>query len=222
MTDLGPTIIAKSDQLNADDLIAGGITVKITKVSGRGGDQPISVHYEGDQGKPWKPCKGMRRVLVQIWGKDGSTYAGRKLTLFREPTVKWAGAPVGGIQISHMSDLKSKITLALTVSKGMKRPFVVQPLVDTAPATQATSSTPNQDITALVTAINTANTEAELAVVGTKIGAAGLNTAQTAEIKAGYSARLKYLKSAPPPDDGNEMTQEDYEARHGQNITDAG
>ena len=53
MGDMAPTIIPKSDQTNADDLISGPITIKITGVDIRGGqEQPISIHYEGDNGKP--------------------------------------------------------------------------------------------------------------------------------------------------------------------------
>ena len=63
MTDLSKTIDPKSDQLNSDDLIAGPITIRITKVSANlsSPEQPISIFFEGDNGKPYKPCKSMRR-----------------------------------------------------------------------------------------------------------------------------------------------------------------
>lgn len=128
MTDLSQTIIAKSDQLNADDLIGRSITIEITNVIGKAGDQPIAIHFKGDGGKPWLPCKGMRRVLVFIWGSDGKAYVGRWLTLFREPTVKFGGIEVGGIRISHMSHIKERVSLALTASKGSKKAYVVEPL----------------------------------------------------------------------------------------------
>ena len=61
------SIAPKSNQLNADDLIGGrSITIKITKVSGVAGEQPICINYEGDNGKPYYPCKSMRRVLVHV------------------------------------------------------------------------------------------------------------------------------------------------------------
>lgn len=216
MTDLTPTIIAKSDQMNSDDLMAGGVTIKVTKVTGVSGDQPISIHYEGDSGKPWKPCKSMRRVLVQVWGKDGSVYVGRSLTLFRDKDVTWAGAKVGGIRISHMSDLESKITLALTATRGQKKPFTVEPLIYTSPGAD------NKIVLDLTNEITATNTEDELKAVGAKIASAGLNPDQTARIKQSYSAQLKGFKAAnPTPDDPDAMTQEDYEAQH-DNITDAG
>lgn len=129
--DMTSTIVPKSDQLNSDDLISGPITVKITKVSANPGaaEQPISVFFEGDQGKPFKPCKTCRRVMVFIWGSDGSQYVGRSMTLFRDPTVKWGGMEVGGIRISHMSHMDKPITMALTATKQSRKPYTVHPLV---------------------------------------------------------------------------------------------
>lgn len=129
MTNLSSTIIAKSDQLNSDDLIGRSQTIKIVRVSLLAGEQPISIDYEGGEGKPWKPCKSMRRVLVQIWGSDGNAYIGRSLTLYRDEKVTFGGAAVGGIRISHMSDIAEQITMSLTAAKAVKRPFIVRPLV---------------------------------------------------------------------------------------------
>lgn len=129
MVDMTKTIIAKSDQLNADDLIGKSITVKITKVSGTSdAQQPISINYEGDQNKPYKPCKSMRRVLVNVWGTDGLSYVGKSMTLYRDDKVVFGGIAVGGIRISHMSDIDKPMTMALTASKANKKPFTVQPL----------------------------------------------------------------------------------------------
>ena len=143
--DLGATIAPKSDQLNADDLIVGPRTVVVTAVKARAstgqGDQPVAVHFEGDNGKPYLPCKSMRRVLVHVWGRDGGAYVGRSLTLFRDESVVFGGAAVGGIRISHMSDLTRPVTLSLTASKASRKPYVVQPLVvATAPVKKAATA----------------------------------------------------------------------------------
>ncbi len=123
-------IIPRSDQLNADDLLAGPITITVTSVSIRGGqEQPVSIHFEGDNGKPYKPCKSMSRVLVWAWGADASLYAGRSMTLYCDPTVKWGGMAVGGIRISELSHIAEPITMALTATKGSRKPFTVRPLV---------------------------------------------------------------------------------------------
>lgn len=130
MIDLSQTTVAKSDQLNSDDLIGGDITVKITKVSlAASPDQHVALNYEGDNGKPYLPCKSMRRVLINIWGSDGTKYVGRSLTLYRDAKVKFGGLEVGGIRISHMSHITSAVTMALTATRSNKKPFTVKPLV---------------------------------------------------------------------------------------------
>lgn len=142
MVDMSNTIIAKSDQLNSDDLIGRSITIKITNVTAVPGDQPIGIFYEGDDGKPWKPCKSMRRVLVHVWGVDGKEYIGRSLTLYRDPEVKFGGIAVGGIRISHMSHLAAPMQIALTERRGSKKPYVVKPLVEK----KAAERTPEVDV----------------------------------------------------------------------------
>ena len=131
--DMKQVIVAKSDQLNADDLLSGPITIKITAVNVKGGqEQPVSISYEGDNGKPYKPCKSMCRVLVTAWGADSAVYVGRSMTLYCDPKVKWGGMEVGGIRISHMTNIADTMTMALTVTRANKKPFIVQPLVNNA------------------------------------------------------------------------------------------
>jgi len=128
MIDLSKTIEAKSDQLNADDLVGGPKILKITDIKAGSADQPIIINYEGDNGKPWKPSKGMRRVLVAAWGADGSAYIGRSVEVYRDASVKWAGQEVGGIRVSKMSDIKSTVVLSLTMTRGKKTPVTIKPL----------------------------------------------------------------------------------------------
>lgn len=130
MNDMAQTIIPKSDQLNADDLLAGPRTITIREVNiNPGTEQPVAVFFVGDDGKPFLPCKSMRRVMVAIWGPDANVYTGRSMTLFRDPSVTWGGMEVGGIRISHMSHLDQKTAVVLTASKKTRKPFVVLPLV---------------------------------------------------------------------------------------------
>ncbi len=130
MNDMSSVIVPKSDQLNADDLISGPLTITISAVEIRPGtEQPVTIRYEGDGGRPWKPCKSMCRVMVAVWGRDAKAYVGRGITLVRDPSVKWGGVEVGGIRVSHMSDLKGDMTMALTATKGSRKPYTVRPLV---------------------------------------------------------------------------------------------
>lgn len=140
MSDMREVIVPKSDQLNSDDLIAGPMTIKVTGVSIRGGqEQPVAISFEGDNGKPYKACKSMCRVLVTAWGADSKRYVGRSMTLYRDPSVKWGGMEVGGIRISHMSDIESPLTMALTATKGSRKPYVVKPLVAPVPVAVITA-----------------------------------------------------------------------------------
>jgi hypothetical protein len=122
------TIVPKSDQLNADDLIAGPRTIKITKALLTGEEQPVALRFEGDDNKPYKPGKSMRRVLVHIWGPDAGLYAGRSMTIYRDDKVVFGGVAVGGVRISHMSHMDREITIALTATRANRRPFTVKPL----------------------------------------------------------------------------------------------
>ena len=128
MTTMTDTIIAKSDQLNSDDLMGRSITIKITDVKVMMAEQPCIISYEGDGGKPYKPGKSMRRVIVQVWGTDPAAYIGRSLTLYRDANVMFGGVQVGGTRISHMSHIDRPVTMALTATRGNKKPFTVQPL----------------------------------------------------------------------------------------------
>ena len=142
MTNMLSTIIPKTDQQNADMLIGGPRTIKISKISIATGDQPVALHFEGDDDKPYKPCKSMRRVLVTVWGEDGNAYVGRSLTLYCDIKVTFGGAAVGGIRISHMSHIDKPVTILLTASKANKKPFTVQPLKVTAAPTTAPDPSP--------------------------------------------------------------------------------
>jgi hypothetical protein len=128
--DLSKTINPKSDQLNADDLVSGPRTIKIRDIkAGTDEQQPVNIYFEGDNNKPYIPCKSMRRLLVQIWGADGSKYIGRSITLFLDPSVSFGGVKVGGIRISHVSHITEPTEVLITVAKSKRRPYTVHPIV---------------------------------------------------------------------------------------------
>jgi hypothetical protein len=128
MNDLSFTIKPKSDQLNADDLIAGAITVTVQAVNvSDSPDQPVSV-IVGNGYQPYKPCKSMRRLMISVWGKHDSDWIGQSMTLYNDSTVTWAGQAVGGIRISHMTGLTKPYSVALTATRGKRKPFTVEPL----------------------------------------------------------------------------------------------
>ena len=136
MNDFAHTLAPKSDQLNADDLIAGPRTIKITKVKAlpKNEQQPLWIYFEGDDGKPWKPCKTMGRVLAEVWKTtDGDKLVGRQVTIYRDPTVKMKGEVTGGIRISHMSHIEGDVTVPVTLSRGQRGPYLVHALAQKPP-----------------------------------------------------------------------------------------
>jgi hypothetical protein len=188
--DMSRFIAAKSDQLNADDLLGGPRTITITSVRGTdAADQPVAVSYEGDAGKPFKPCKSMRRVMVAVWGKDAAKYAGKSMTLYCDPDVQFGGMKVGGIRISHMSDLAEKRQLALTATRGKKGLHTVQPLKD-APQQQSDYSAELEQLKALARPGNIAALQSKWQDIG----------APARKALGGYLDGLKAAcADAPPP-----------------------
>ena len=139
--DLSKTIAPKSEQLNADDLIAGPRTITVTSVKLVAEDQPVAIHFAGDEGKPYKPCKSMRRVLVRAWGADGAQYVGKSMTLYLDESVAFGGKTVGGIRISHLSHIGKSITMALTATRATKKAYTVQAM---AAPVATTAETPDE------------------------------------------------------------------------------
>lgn len=127
VSDLSNTIKPKSDQLNADDLLTGPMTVTITDVTSGPADQPVHIHIEGQQ--PFKPCKTVRRVLITAWGQNGRDWVGKSMTLYCDKTVKFGGVALGGIRVSHLSHINSVMNMMLTSTRGKKAQCVINRLV---------------------------------------------------------------------------------------------
>lgn len=129
ISNLRDTATPKSDQLNADDLINTTKIIRITAVKrGTSKEQPISIEYDNMQGRPFKPCKSMRRVLIAAYGEDGREWVGKSIKLYTDNEVKFGGVKVGGIRISHLSDIDKTMSIMLSVSKGRREPVTVSKL----------------------------------------------------------------------------------------------
>ena len=138
---LQDAIKPKSDQMNYEDVATRTITAKVIKIKrGNKGpnEQPYWLYIDGHD-QPYKPCKSMLRVLIAAWGGSGRDWIGQSLTLFGLSTVKWGGKDAGGIRISHVSGIDKPLTVLLTVSRGNRAPYIVQPLVTPPAATQETT-----------------------------------------------------------------------------------
>ncbi len=132
--DMAASIAPRSDQLNAEDLITGPVTVTIADVKRGSTEQPVDiVTEEFGPGRPYKPSKTMRRIIVAAWGTNTSTYVGRRITIYRDPDIRFGPDRVGGIRISHLSHLNKRLEIALTVTRGKRATFAVEPLSNEAP-----------------------------------------------------------------------------------------
>jgi hypothetical protein len=139
--DLTPSIIPKSDQLNADEIMAP-VTYTIREVKAGSVEQPFDfMLVETD--RAYRPSKTMRRVIVAAWGAEAANYAGRRLTLYREPTIKYGGVEVGGIRISHMSHIDGPVEVMAQTTRGKREKFTVQPLESAAPAAGNSAESPS-------------------------------------------------------------------------------
>ena len=147
--DITESLAANSQQQNADEYLAGPKTVTVSEVKKGSAEQPVDVHLVEFPGKPFKPAKSVRRVLAAAWGTDASQWAGRRLTIYCDPEVRYAGKAVGGLRVSHVSHIDKPVTVALTVTRGKREPFTVKPLAAPAPYT------PSQDFLALMASAST-------------------------------------------------------------------
>lgn len=136
--DLTTSIEARSDQINADDLIGSPITYTVRDVVQGKAEQPFDfLLVETD--RAYRPSKTMRRVIVAAWGPEAANYAGRRLTLYREPSIKFGGVVTGGIRISHMSHIDKPVDVLAQVARGKREKFTVKPLPAERPTTRPTS-----------------------------------------------------------------------------------
>lgn len=123
---LRAAVQAKSDQINAVDLLGGPLTCQIVDVVRGNADQPVSIIVDAHK-QPWKPSKTSLRVLSACWGTDPRAWIGRWVVLYCDETVKWAGQQVGGIRTSHLSHIDGPRTIMVNETRGKKAAQHVQP-----------------------------------------------------------------------------------------------
>ena len=123
----------RSDQWNSDDFIGGPRTFTIARVVEGKAEQKYDVELVEGEGRVWRPPPTVVRLLIAAWGDEGKDWAGKRVTLYRDDTVRFGPEVVGGIRVSHMSHLPTgdkPFTTKLTVSRGKKGRFTVEPLPD--------------------------------------------------------------------------------------------
>lgn len=123
----------RSDQWNADDFVGG--KAKVFTISGvRSGkaEQKYDIELAEGQGRVWRPPLTVIRILIDAWGDESDEWIGRRVALYREPSVTFGREKTGGIRVSHMSHLPDgkPFTYRATVSRGRRQDVVIKPLPD--------------------------------------------------------------------------------------------
>lgn len=138
--DMSETIAADSTQINAVDL-AIPVTVTITGSSkGPDAKQPVNLEVAEFPGRVYRPCKSMRRLIMEAWGKDSNTYVGRRITLYNDKRVQFGNSATGGIRIKALSDIVKPFTSTQMESQRKYVTYAVEKLRD-APAAPAPITT---------------------------------------------------------------------------------
>lgn len=212
MSDLDLALAPKSDQLNADDLIGTMKTIKISGVEVRTtGQQKITLHYIGENGRPYKPSTGMGRIIRFIFGEDTNTWINEGLILYRDDEVKFGPDKVGGIRIKNMSRIDKPVTIPVTISRGVRKGYTVYPMPDgwdkefsskapdskPAPApSPEVSGLSQEEYDNLLASVQNAIDLAALGVTGQTIAAnaSKLTADEKAELQAAYGKRGKELR----------------------------
>jgi len=136
--DVSAEIVAQSDQMNAIDL-AQPVTVTIVGVK-KGADERVHIITDVyGPARPFKPSKTVLRDIAKAWGLESQVWIGRRLTLFNDPTVLWAGQEVGGIRVSAMSHIDKAFEAKHQIARTKSKKVMIQPLPDAAPIPTDTS-----------------------------------------------------------------------------------
>ena len=115
--DISKALVAKSDQLNASDLTGAPIVATIANVRKGDATKPIVIDLVGMDGRPWKPSKGMLRIIAHGWGTESDAWLGRSVKLVNNPEVIYAGEKVGGVEVVAMSHIATDFTIPVRISQ---------------------------------------------------------------------------------------------------------
>jgi hypothetical protein len=121
----------RSDQWNADDFVGSSKTFTIAGVKVGSAEQKYDIALEGES-RVWRPPLTILRILMdeKVWGDESDVWIGRRVTLYRDPTVRFGKDAVGGIRLSHVSHIAKPVTLAVTTTRGKRAMVTIEPLVD--------------------------------------------------------------------------------------------
>jgi hypothetical protein len=186
----------RSDQWNADDFIGGPRTFTIAGVKVGAAEQKYDIDLVEGEGRVWRPPLTMLRLLIAAWGDDAKAWTGRRVRLYRDASIKFGSDAVGGIRVSHMSDLPGgkSLTVKLTATRGRRAPVSVEPL-------------PDDPADGFAERISAAATLADLETIAADLKSRDLGSRRN-QLLAAYSERKAALSQTDPATESTETEQE--------------
>ena len=134
--DISQLIAPDSDEMVAADLIGSPpqtfTIAEVTETVRESGKRVASIRLEGFP-RPWRPGKGMSRVMADNWGRETQSWIGRRVELYGDPDVYFGKEKTGGVRISRLSHIDKPKTTRTNPRSGRNSSWTVQPLPD-APA----------------------------------------------------------------------------------------
>ena len=173
--DISGVITPDTDEMVAADLIGSPPQVftiaEVTETVRENGKRAANIRLEGFP-RPWRPGKGMSRVMADNWGRETQGWIGRRVELYGDPDVFFGKEKTGGVRISRLSGIDAPRTTRINPRGGKNASWTVQPLPD-APA-QASEPTSDELAAMIASGIKDSTTEAEVREWGNRAHARGL------------------------------------------------
>jgi len=130
--DISPVIAPDSDEMVAADLIGSPpkvFTIAEVTEAHRDGKTVANIRLEGFP-RPWRPGKGMSRVMADNWGVETQGWIGRRVELYGDPDVYFGKEKTGGVRISRLSHISAPKTTRINPRGGRNGTWTVEPLPD--------------------------------------------------------------------------------------------
>ncbi|ROS28883.1 hypothetical protein EDF22_0614 [Rathayibacter sp. PhB127] len=162
--DITQALAPTSDQIDAIELVEPRtFTIAPGSRLGKRDGKTVAEIRLVEVDRVWRPSKGMLDVLAACWGTKGDQWVGRRVTVYNKPDVMFGPNKVGGIRISHLSNIEGPRDLLIrgAGAAGRKQTWHVDPLADAAPARDWLADlTAAGDDLAAIAALGKAATEA--------------------------------------------------------------
>ena len=131
--DISQLIAPDSDEMVAADLIGSPpqvfTIVEVTETVREKGKRVANIRLEGFP-RPWRPGKGMSRVMADNWGRETQGWIGRQVELYGDPDVYFGSEKTGGVRISRLSGIDKPKTTRTNPRSGKNSTWTVKPLPD--------------------------------------------------------------------------------------------